>query len=156
MPGIDAELVRISGGLYDLQIDDDGDIKTIDAFDAAIVVSLFAERRANESEVVDSHLRRGWIGNESTPGIEIGSKIWLYEQSRLTRSVLESITNAANESLIWMIDDNLAVSIKSITPVMTATGVDIEIIAERANSKVEKRSFTLWDNTGLSAGLEST
>ena len=153
MTGIDAELVEIAGGMYDIQIGEDGDIKTIDAFDAAIIVSIFGERRANESEVVDSTLRRGWIGNESTPGIEIGSKIWLYEQSRLTRTVFNGVAGAGHESLVWFVDDGLAVAILSVTPYLTLEGLNIEIVIQRPNSIVEKRHFKLWDNTGLTAGL---
>ena len=89
MTGIDAKLVEIGGGLYDIQLGDDGDILTEDAFDTAIIVSIFSDRRADESEALIPEMRRGWIGNESTPGIEIGSKLWLYEQARLTRTILD-------------------------------------------------------------------
>jgi hypothetical protein len=94
-------------------------------------------------------MRRGWIGNESTPGFEIGSKIWLYEQARLTRSILNGITTSVTQSLQWMIDDGYALSIK-IETILTATGVGINIIIQRPNSKVENRYYDLWNNTGIS------
>ena len=76
---------------YDLQIDSNGDILTDDFFDTSLLVSLFAEQRATPSEMPESHRRRGWIGNESTPGFEIGSKLWLYSQARVTRTLLSDI-----------------------------------------------------------------
>ncbi len=127
-----------------------GDIVSSDFFDTAILVSLFAEKRANESEVLEPLLRRGWIGNEVTPGFEIGSKIWLYEQSRLTNSVLNSITNAAKQALQWLVDDGFAVSIDDVEAIVTKTGINLTVTIRRPNSKVEKRHYTLWDNSALS------
>jgi phage gp46-like protein len=113
-------------------------------------VSLFGERRANASEVLDSRLRRGWIGNESTPGKEIGSKIWLYEQSRMTRTVLNGIANAARESLQWMVEDGHAKSIDEVTATLSNNpGVRLNVTVTRPNSKVEHRYYDLWENTKL-------
>jgi phage gp46-like protein len=125
-----------------------GDIKSEDFFETAILTSLFAEKRANESEVFQSHMRRGWVGNESTPGFEIGSKLWLYEQARLTRTVLNGITTSVQDCLQWMIDDGYALSIK-IEAILTATGVGINVVIQRPNSKVENRYYDLWNNTGI-------
>ena len=71
--GIDACLEDLGNGAYDIQIASNGDILTQDFFDTYILVSLFSNRRANESEVLVPELRGGWIGNESTPGFEQGS-----------------------------------------------------------------------------------
>ncbi len=147
--GIDACLKQIAGDLYDVDIGVNGDILSVDFFDTAIIVSLFAERRADESEVVESRLRRGWIGNEGTPNFEIGSKIWLYEQSRLTRTVINGITIAARQALQTLVDEGFATQIKSVDAVITTTGISLNVIINRPNSKVDKRYFTLWDNTAL-------
>lgn len=148
-PGIDACLQEISGGLYDIQISSAGDILTVDAFDTAIIVSLLSDRRANQSEVATAHLRRGWIGNERTPGIEMGSKIWLYEQSRLTRSVLNGVTDAASQALNWLVEQGYADRIESVETFATAFGMRLEAVIRRPNSEVEKRFFELWQNTAL-------
>ena len=148
--GIDAELQTLAGGLYDMQIGTDGDILSTDNFDAALIVSLLTDRRANESEVLEAVYRRGWIGNESTPGIEIGSKIWLFEQSRLNRTALDGIEIAARDALQWLIDDGHAVSIVSAAAVRTDSGLTLEVTIERHNSEVETRFFDLWTATGVS------
>jgi phage gp46-like protein len=147
--GIDACLKQIAGDLFDLDIGVDGDILSVDFFDSAIIVSLFAERRANESEVAVSRLRRGWIGNESTPDFEIGSKIWLFEQSRLTITVLNGIIIAARDALQWLVDDGFATAIKSVEAVITPNGINLEVVINRPNSEVDRRFFTLWDNTAI-------
>jgi len=149
MPGIDAELQLLDSGIYDLQIGDDGDIKTEDSFDTAILVSLFTDRRASSAEILPSHRRRGWIGNESTPGIEIGSKLWLFEQSRITATSLSGIADAAQECLQWMVDQRIAKSVTA-NATSTSTGVALDIEITRPNSNVERRHFDLWENTGVS------
>jgi len=129
---------------YDFQIDSDGDIKTKDSFETALLMSLFCERRALASEVPDSHRRRGWIGN--SPDFENGSKLWLYEQARVTRTTLTAIETAVYNGLQWMVDDKLAVNLE-VTAELKNSNITITAIIERPNSKVERRYYELWNNT---------
>jgi len=149
VPGTDAVLTKNGriAGLYDFSLTDDGDILTEDFFDTAILMSIFCEKRAADSEVPVSHLRRGWQGNESTPGFEIGSKIWLFHQARIDRNTLNGINSAADESLQWMIDDNITISVRSES-VFEDDAINLETEIERPNSKVEHRYFELWQNSG--------
>lgn len=144
---LDAELKQV-GCVYDFQIADNGDILTKDFFDTAVLMSLFAERRANASEVSASEHRRGWIGNESTTGFENGSKLWLYSQAKLTRVNINAIETAVFNGLEWFVKDNVAVRIE-VNASAVEDGVSIEVIIERANSEVDKRYFTIWNNTGV-------
>lgn len=149
IPGTDAVLTRNGriAGFYDFSLTDDGDILTEDFFDTAILMSIFCEKRAAASEVPVSHRRRGWVGNESTPGFEMGSKIWLFHQSRIDRNTLNGIASAADEALQWMIDDNIAVKVRSSATFEDDT-INLEVEIERPNSLVEKRYFELWNMTG--------
>lgn len=147
--GIDAVLREIDGGAFDIQIGFDGDILTEDFFDTAIIVSVFTDRRANESEVRESHMRRGWIGNEDTPGIEYGSKVWLYEQARITRSTMNDIAGVVKDALQWFVDDAYAVAVQNPVVTLVSGGLRLEVKLERPNSKVVKRYFDLWHNSGL-------
>lgn len=144
MPLLDAVLDEN----YDFQLSPEGDILTEDFFDTAILMSLLAERRANASEVPESHRRGGWIGNESTPGFEIGSKLWLYYQSRVTRTVLTGVETAAINGLLWFIDDGIATSVEAVGKLSNGKIV-LTVVITRPNSKVEKRYFELWNNTGV-------
>lgn len=147
--GIDAKLTLIAGGLYDITIDDDGDIASEDNFDTAIIVSLFTDRRASVSEVADARYRRGWVGNESNE-FEIGSKLFLYFQSRLTNDVLNGVRDAAAEALQWFVDDGLALEIVAAEPVVMPNGLGLDVQIRRATGEVDKRFFKLWNNTGTS------
>lgn len=144
----DAVLSKDATGLYDFTLDATGDILTEDFFNTSILMSLFCERRAIASEMPASHLRRGWIGNESTPGFEIGSKVWLFEQSRLTRATLNGIDSVIKESLRWMIEDGYALGVAVRSLLSQNNSIAVEVTITRPNSKVEKRYFDLWENTG--------
>lgn len=149
MRGIDAVLQELSGGLYDIKIGFDGDIETADAFDTALIVSLFTDARADESEVPEARRRRGWIGNEYTPGIEMGCKLWIpLEQPRLTRSVLNQAQDAARDGLQWFVTDELAVSITDVGVRVEQTGVFLEVTIQRSPNQIERRFYQLWNNTG--------
>jgi len=152
--GIDAVLVRL-GNSYDFQIDDSGDFLTADAFDTAILVSLFCDRRAEASEVAEESLRRGWIGN--TPDFEIGSKLWLFYQNRLTRTTRNGIVSAAQEALQWMVNDSIPASGTTVADSVSATAtleaggtIRLNITIERPSSRTAKRYYDLWSATGQS------
>lgn len=132
---------------YDIQIGSDGDILTRDFFDTAILMSIFCERRATPAEVPESYRRRGWIGNESTPGFEIGSKLWIYYQERLTLSLLSGIESVVRSGLTWMVEDGIMQSF-DVSASLKGGKVVISIPTKRPGSKVEHRYYDFWDNTG--------
>ena len=146
--GIDAILVELPSGLYDIAIGPDGDIATADSFDTAIIVSLLTDARADPSLVLESHRRRGWVGNESTPGFEMGSTLWTFEQARFTRNVGDRIAGAARDALQWLVDDGHAVAIRASDVNLVGDQVRLVVVIERASGRTEKLSFDLWETTG--------
>lgn len=146
----DAILVdnQAAGVRFDLSIDETGDIATADQFDTAIIVSLFTDKRALPSQVLENSLRRGWLGSEFTPGFEMGSQLWIFSQARLTRDTINAMISIANQSLAWMITDNLAIS-TSADVSLIAGRVVLQIEITRPDTKVEKRLFDLWNNSGV-------
>lgn len=148
---IDAVLEKNSDGVFDISFDSEGDITTNDFLDTAILMSIFCERRATPDEVPEPHRRRGWIGNESTPEFEIGSKVWLYEQARVTRTTINGLESEIFNGLEWMVEDSIAVELgpNDVTVSVNEDGVFAATIpAFRSNSKVGNAYFTLWENTG--------
>ena len=143
----DVIIQKTNSEFYDIAFDEDGDIKTAQALDTAILMSILAEVRAAASEMPQSHRRRGWIGNESTDGIEMGSKMWLFEQARITGSNLAELGVIINNGLKWLVEQDTAIS-TSVTAFYKGGVVQVEVILVRASSAVEKRFFELWDNTG--------
>jgi len=146
----DVILTKPAGGFYDISFTATGDIKTAQSLDTAILMSILAEVRATPSEMPEAHRRRGWIGNESTRGIEMGSKAWLFEQARITGSNLAELGVIINNGLAWLIAQNIAVD-TTVNAFYRAGVVLVEVTLHRASSPVDKRFFELWNNTGVSA-----
>lgn len=131
---------------FDIIIDENGDILTDDFFDTSILYSIFGERRASASEVVEPQLRRGWIGNDDD--FENGSKVWLLSQARLTRSNLNRLESEIRSALQWLVDDGYAVAIGRITVDLNNGVVGAWVPIERSRDKVDRKFYTLWENTG--------
>lgn len=140
-------VVRQSNNIWDLVLDEKGDLANDDFFDSSLIYSILGERRASASEVPESNLRRGWIGNEDQD-FENGSKVWLFEQARITRRVLNGIQSAAFNGLNWLIDDGILINVE-VAAVLKDGIVSLEITLFRSNSKVDRRFFQLWENTGI-------
>jgi phage gp46-like protein len=149
-PGIDAVLnltPDATEALYDFQIDENGDIKTEDQLETAILVSLFSDRRADPAQVPKPQLRRGWIGDLESPGDPIGSTLWLLEQRRLTASVALEATDAADVALAWFKDDNIAISVGT-RGFIEVDAMRLAIDMTKPNSRSESFAVRLWDRTG--------
>jgi phage gp46-like protein len=140
--GADAVLYESEG--YDFALDGNGDIETADQLNTALLMSIFCEQRAAPSEMPRPEQRRGWIGNEATPGFEIGSKLWLYEQARATRTVLNGIQAEAIAAVNWMVEDKIATRVDaSVTP------EQLTVQLYRQNSEVATVYYRLWEGTGV-------
>ena len=143
----DVRIIQSSSSLWDLTLDSSGDLDSGDFFDSSLAYSLLGERRASPSEVPTSSRRRGWIGNEGQ-GFENGSKLWLYEQSRLTRSTLNAIQSEAVDALLWLVEEGYAVNVQAFAS-LSGGNIVLEVFIYRFNSIVERRFFELWQNTGV-------
>lgn len=132
---------------YDIAISEDGDLLVDDNFETALLMSIFCEVRASPSEVHDAPNRRGWIGNEETPGYEVGSKLWQYEQGRVNRSTLNGVESAVRNGLQWLIDDGLATSI-AVRALVSGGSVAIDVTITHTDSSVTQKRYIAWSNTG--------
>ncbi len=137
-----------SSGYYDFKWTTEGDISTAETLDTAILMSIMEEVRATPGEVPDSASRRGWVGNESTPDFEQGSKSWLFEQERITGTVLAELGVVIRNGLQWLIDDGIAVSVAVEQPRVQSGKVVVYINLGRDGSPVDRRFYSLWENTG--------
>lgn len=146
---IDIELQRIgNSNRRDVVIGPDGDFGRIKGLDTALLMSIYCERRADASEVPASTERRGWWGNDFTVKLnfEIGSKIWLFHQSRLTLAVIEALRDAAVRGLDWLVEDGIAIEVNASVEQIEGV-VTLAIDLTRPSSQVERRFFDLWENT---------
>jgi phage gp46-like protein len=147
MGNVDLSLIKDEEGIYDLQIEG-GDFKTNDSFETAIQMSIFAEERADSSEVPIAELRRGWWGNTANRVIDyqIGSKLWQLEQARRTPTTLNLAIDYARNALQWLIDDGHATNVE-VAGEFSDDGIRLFIEVSRPQNKVTNVSFELWNNT---------
>lgn len=141
-------ILNTDKGYYDFDWTESGDFSTAQTLDTYILMCLFEEVRATPAEIPDSASRRGWLGNESTPGFQQGSKAWEFEQERVTGTVLAELGVVVRNSLQPLIDDGIAVSVEVETPFLRNGKVCVFINLGRDGSPVDRRFFELWDNTG--------
>ena len=141
-------ILNKENGYYDFSWTADGDISMAETLDTAILMSIFEEVRASASEIPQSEARRGWFGNESTPGFQQGSKTWLFEQERITGSVLAELGVVVRNCLQWLIDDKIAVNVEVEQPILQNGGVCVYINLSRDGSPVDRRFYEIWNNTG--------
>lgn len=148
MSEIDFQLLRNDAGIFDMVIED-GDFKIIDAFDTAIFMSIFCERRADASEQPVNFLRRGWWGNllAQIEGFEIGSKLWLLFQARITQNTLNLAISYLQDGLQWMVTDGLLDNVIVTGELRGDDKIFVNISLVRSNNVVDSRSFELWENT---------
>ena len=139
-----------SDGLYDFVID--GNLfASAGGFETAIPVSLFTDARAPAALVPDPQYRRGWIGNLMTAQTmrQLGSILWILDQTRITQETLNTARLAAQEAFQWMLDDGVALSV--LVDVVRTTRLGMQIIIQITDtSNVVSRYQTLWRATDAS------
>lgn len=88
------------------------DLETDEGLETAVIVSLFTDRRADDSDALpDGHTdRRGWWGDVVEAGARdrIGSRLWLLSREKQQPAVLARAEEYAREALAWLLDDRVA------------------------------------------------
>jgi len=148
MTDIDVKFEK-PNGYYDLTIGSNGDFTKVNSFDTAILLSLFgSDRRASATEQSDPSKRRGWIGNQFQP-VELGSKLWLLHQSRLTQETVNRARDYVVQCLSWLTElkyaDNVDANVRRDVQSGKLTA-DVNILAP--DGTTNQRSYVLWFNTG--------
>ncbi|EKN3738784.1 MULTISPECIES: phage GP46 family protein [Yersinia] len=83
------------------------DILLDDSLSTAVIISLFTDRRALDSDVLPAGPntdKRGWWGDafQSRP---MGSRLWLLSREKQMASVLTRAKTYAAEALSWLTDE---------------------------------------------------
>ncbi len=143
----DISMVKDEFGNYDKFIVD-GLLKTTSSFESALQLSLFLDRRADSSEISDPQRRRGWFGNEFDPVPErqLGSKLFLLEQTKVNKETLLKAKLYTKESLEWFIEDGHATKIQ-VDGNLFPSKIVIRVQIFRLNDIIIDQTFTLWENT---------
>jgi len=146
----DIKLEKNSDNIYDISIVD-GDFESVDGFDTAILMSLFIDKRANQAEVSESSLRRGWIGNEQNDDedYEVGSKLWLLDQARLNQDSVNRAIDFTRDGFIWMIEDSQVKDVQVTGQEFHPTNISVTVSFVRFDNTTFNKQFNLWENTDL-------
>lgn len=147
--GFDLAMQKNSDGIYDLLIEN-GSFQEIDAFDTAILISVFCERRASQTEEPVNYLQRGWWGNElnDNPGIEIGSKQWLLSQSRNVQKTLNYAVRYQQEAFQWFVDMSLAAKV-AVDGNQNNSLINLSVNIFIDKNLVGQSGYQYWLNTGV-------
>lgn len=89
------------------------DLATDDTFETAVLLSLFTDRRVEDSETLPEEAgadRGGWWADALSPveGDKLGSRLWLLRREKQEARVLELAKLYATEALTWMLVDRIA------------------------------------------------
>ena len=142
---VDLKLLQVDDG-FDIAYTPAGDFETILGFDTAIDMSILSQRRASEDEIPLPQFRRGWIG-DLDQDFPIGSKVWLFDQSRRMQSTLTGIQEAAEAGVAWFLEESLVDEIEVVAE-FTKDGVLLTISFTIENRPTEIHLFELWKFTG--------
>ena len=97
------------------QVPDGADDGTGGDLTAAVLVSLFTDRRASDDFVLtDGTDNRRGCWTDSFEDEPIGSRLWQLERSKRTQAVLLAARDACTQALAWLLRDQVA------------TGVDVK------------------------------
>lgn len=102
-----------------------------DSLETAIVVSLFTDRRADDTDRLpfEAADKRGWWGDAyiDVPGRKHGSKLWLLEREKQLPDVLPWARQIVEEALAWLVEDGRATRIEVATSYPRTSVLLIEI-----------------------------
>lgn len=148
---IDIKMPQDSDGLWDINLDENGDLEGDDSFNTTIECSITWYKRASADEITNPRDRRGWIGDTiaDIPGFETGSKLWLFSQARNTDNTLNGTQRAVEEALIWMVEQDLIKNVAVTNFYTDPSTIDADIIIQTLSGDTQSYLFTAWKNTGI-------
>ncbi len=92
----------------DVSINDCADIAMADDLQNAVMISLFTDARASDSDVLpNQNDRRGYWGS-AIDGENWGSKLWLLETARDLQTTYNDAKQYASDALAWLVTDGVA------------------------------------------------
>jgi len=124
-----------------------GDLKRELGLETAVLLSLFTDRRADDSDVFDGEDKRGWWADQlNQDEYEIGSKLWLLDRSKTTPQTLVKAREYCLEALEWMIDEEVVAAIE-VEVERENSILKFKTILYKADGKTEVFKFDdLWRN----------
>jgi phage gp46-like protein len=119
-----------------------GALTSGDDLETAVLISLFTDRVAESTDIPPDggDDRRGWWGDEDED-VPIGSRLWLLDRSRLTPAVANTARIYIEEALKWLVDDEVATSVKALTAISGASQLNSIVTITRSDGTVVPLKF---------------
>ncbi len=134
-------------GLYDLVISN-GQFEEVDGLETTLLLSLLTDARVDASIVESASQRRGWVGDIFTAdtGRQIGSKLWRFDQGRLTQQILNGFGLEADDALAFLVEDSIARSVSTDVERIDTRQINVNILITTNQGRNQQYSI-LWRNT---------
>lgn len=110
----------------------------------AVLISLFTDRRAEDSDPVDDGDRRGWWADAFSDR-PCGSRLWLLAREKQTSATMRRAREYAEEALAWLVSDRIASSVRVAASAPRDGVLALEIFIGRpGRPDLELRFERLW------------
>lgn len=130
-----------------------GDLERDEGLESAVLISLYTDRRAEDSDPYDNKDKRGWWADQiaEIEGDLIGSRLYLLERAKATQQNALLMKVYVFEALEWMIDDKVVAKIEVDTFMFGDSsnkrlGFIVKIYKSNGNV-VEMKFDSLWEHT---------
>ena len=134
-------------GFFDLELTEDGtDLLGAVNLRTSIGISLFTNRRTNDDDIIPN--AGGWSGDAIRPeGRDLlGSKLWTLRSEKTLDSVLVLAKQFVEESLQWLLDDNVARALNVQTAYLSKPKGIMTIVVDVVRFSGLNESFSyVWD-----------
>lgn len=122
----------------------DGDLRTDQGLETAVLVALFTDRRAEAGDPLDDGDRRGWWADAYSPQ-PWGSRLWLLARAKQTADNVRRAREYAEEALAWLVTDRIASSVRVVASVPRDGVLALEVFIRRpGRPDLELRFERLW------------
>jgi len=93
------------GSFFDFEIGEGGYVTEDFELRTAVLLSIFTDRRAEDDDPIEDS-KRGWWG-DTYHNAKIGSRLWTLRRRKATTEVLILAKEIVEQSLQWLIDDDI-------------------------------------------------
>lgn len=115
----------------------------------AILISLFTDRMAEESDVIPDGTTdpRGWWGDAGQT-VQIGSRLWLLSRAKQTQETSQRAYDYIVEALQWLIDDGVVAKFDVLVEWTKASELGAQVVAYKQDGSTSATAFT-WAWQGI-------
>ncbi len=150
MAGQDIGFFEAEGACADLVIEN-GDLKADNGFETAVLMSLFSDAFVELEDLPEGETDpRGWWGDALSEPVtdEIGSKLWLFDRSKILENTESGLETFAKEALKWMLEDGIAATVSAVATRIDKERIDLSIVIVKPTGESTPFQF-IWDGQDL-------